>query len=70
MIKRKFRILRIWYYGKLRYAKKYKRWMNGNLIRQLGVLTAQYHPEYMRKYGNESYIEAMKLFSKTAPEDD
>lgn len=63
-MKRKIRILRIWYYGKLPYAKRVKRWMQMRIYRELQELTTTMYPKYLEKYGNENYITAMELLTK------
>jgi len=54
--KRNFRIIRIWWFGKLPYTKRLRKWMNGQLLRDLQNLTPRYMERYVEKYGGEANI--------------
>jgi hypothetical protein len=64
-MKRYFRIFRIWYKGKLPYAKKVNRWIKGQFIRDLQELSKIYYPKILEKYGNENYTTVMEQLGKT-----
>lgn len=61
-MKRKLRILRIWYYGKLPYAKKVKRWMKGQLFRDLHKLVPNHIEKIIERYGIQNYITMFEQF--------
>jgi len=61
-MKRKLRILRIWFYGKLPYAKKYRKWLNGTLFRGLQSLHDVYSKQHLEKYGSGEYEKSLKQF--------
>lgn len=51
-MKRVFRIARIWYFGKLPYAKRINMWMKGRLFRELYAVSEEYIEKYKERYGN------------------
>jgi len=59
-MKRYYRILRIWYNGKLPYAKRVHKWMKGRLFRDFQLLTPMYLKNMMEKYGNDAYTKALE----------
>ena len=63
-MKRYYRIFRIWYYGKLPYAKKYKKWLKGMLFRQLLELAPKMYESYQSKYGNVEPELFAEIFNK------
>lgn len=64
-IRRWVRILRVFYFGKLTYAKKVRRWINGQLFIDFQELTPKYYEKMVEKYGNQNYITVMEQLSKT-----
>ena len=48
------RIIRIWYKGKLPYAKRYRRWMRGQLFRDLVRLIPDYLVKLQERYSMSS----------------
>ena len=63
-MKRYFRILRIWYFGKIGYAKRVRRWIRGQFIRDLQELSKIYYPKILEKYGKENYTTVMEQLGK------
>lgn len=59
------RILRIWYFGKIGYAKRVRIWIREQFIRDLQELTPKYYEKYVQKYGSENYTTVMEQLSKT-----
>lgn len=51
IMKRTFRILRVWWFGKLRYAKRYKHWMGGSLFRELKASAPDFFKRMGERYG-------------------
>lgn len=51
-MKRAFRIIRIWYFGKLPYGKRVNKWMRGRLFRDLYAVGQEYVEKYKERYGN------------------
>jgi hypothetical protein len=58
-MKRTLRILRIWWCGKMPYAKRVRRWIKGQLFRDLQKEIPNYVERMKEKYSPENF----KLFS-------
>jgi hypothetical protein len=62
--RRNYRILRIWYCGKLPYAKRFRRWMNGQLLRDLDKFFPDYYQTMLDKYGDKDFLQDFYLGKK------
>lgn len=68
-IKKVFRIIRVWSNGKLTYAKRYRKWMKGRLLRDLIELTPRYYQELVNKYGGEVSPFIIESFGMMMPKE-
>lgn len=55
-MKRKLRIIRIWFFGRYKLMKAIQRYRRGQLFRDLNLLTPDYIPKIIAKYGNISWL--------------
>jgi hypothetical protein len=58
-----FRVVKIWYYGKLPYAKKYRHWLRGRLFRSIHELSDSYLKKIIEKYSDNNCNLMMELLS-------
>lgn len=63
-MKRKLRILRIWFFGKYNYLKKVHRWRMGQWFRDLQQISPKYYEEMVNKYQDESFTLLIEKMSK------